>query len=369
MREIKTKILSVLNPNTGTYEHIETLKGDTPQKGVDYFDGQPGMNGKDGVSPTVSVSKSGKVTTISIIDANGTKTATISDGATGSPGKDGSSVTITNVSTSNADGGSNVVTFSDGITLTVKNGSKGSAGEQGPKPVKGTDYWTDVDKAAIVAEVIDSVKIEMPEAHVIYGDVDANNTITLYGELADGTYTFKYENDDGTFTEIGQIVIDKNAPNYTNQIPISTDTDGSVFNGTGYQTASRISASSGGISSIANADAATPAFSTGFIPVKNGDVIRLKNCWFDTSSLDDSKSPYGHRTWGLVIAFYNDSKALLTAQAWSSDAGYSTITPVIEADGKVYQFTVNRSDVAFMRINLAANNPAEAILTVNEEII
>lgn len=40
-------------------------------------------------------------------------------------------------STSNADGGSNVYTFSDGSTITVKNGSKGSIGSQGPQGEKG----------------------------------------------------------------------------------------------------------------------------------------------------------------------------------------------------------------------------------------
>ena len=46
--------------------------------------GPPGADGTDGVSPTVSVSKSGKVTTITIVDATGTHTATINDGADGS---------------------------------------------------------------------------------------------------------------------------------------------------------------------------------------------------------------------------------------------------------------------------------------------
>lgn len=57
--------------------------GYTPQKGVDYFDGE------DGISPTVEVSKSGKVTTITITDANGTKTATINDGEDGEDGEGG----------------------------------------------------------------------------------------------------------------------------------------------------------------------------------------------------------------------------------------------------------------------------------------
>lgn len=42
-------------------------------------------------------------------------------------------------STSTADGGSNVYTFSDGSTMTVKNGSKGSTGPQGPQGPKGAD--------------------------------------------------------------------------------------------------------------------------------------------------------------------------------------------------------------------------------------
>lgn len=52
-------------------------------------------------------------------------------------GKDGASVTVQSVEQSTADGGSNVVTFSDGTKLIVKNGSKGNPGYT---PVKGVDY-------------------------------------------------------------------------------------------------------------------------------------------------------------------------------------------------------------------------------------
>lgn len=41
------------------------------------------IEGKDGFSPIVELSKTGKVTTLKITDANGTKTATINDGADG----------------------------------------------------------------------------------------------------------------------------------------------------------------------------------------------------------------------------------------------------------------------------------------------
>lgn len=51
--------------------------------------GAVGAAGADGVSPTVSTSKSGNVTTITIVDASGTKTATINDGAKGDTGPAG----------------------------------------------------------------------------------------------------------------------------------------------------------------------------------------------------------------------------------------------------------------------------------------
>lgn len=76
--------------------------------------GAPGAPGKDGYTP---------VKNVDYFDGK--------DGQNGSPGKDGTSVTVKSVSASNADGGSNVVTFSDGKTLTVKNGSKGSTGDKG----------------------------------------------------------------------------------------------------------------------------------------------------------------------------------------------------------------------------------------------
>lgn len=47
---------------------------------ADYWRGTKGDKGDDGVSPTVSTSKTGKVTTIEITDAQGTHTATVNDG-------------------------------------------------------------------------------------------------------------------------------------------------------------------------------------------------------------------------------------------------------------------------------------------------
>lgn len=63
--------------------------GKDGKDGKDGTNGTNGTDGTNGVSPTVSVSKSGKVTTVSITDKNGTKTATINDGTDGEDGEDG----------------------------------------------------------------------------------------------------------------------------------------------------------------------------------------------------------------------------------------------------------------------------------------
>lgn len=134
--------------NTGTEsDFLESLKGEDGQKGEQGIQGIQGETGDKG--------------------------------ETGEKGADGTSVTVTNVSESTADGGSNVVTFSDGKTLTVKNGSKGSQGEKGEQgdkgdkgdtgatgangadgktPVKGTDYFTTEDKT----EMVNLVLSELP---------------------------------------------------------------------------------------------------------------------------------------------------------------------------------------------------------------
>lgn len=53
-------------------------------KNVGSIQGPKGRDGIDGVSPTVEISKTGKVTTITITDVNGTHTATVNDGSDGS---------------------------------------------------------------------------------------------------------------------------------------------------------------------------------------------------------------------------------------------------------------------------------------------
>lgn len=88
-------------------------------------------------SSLTPMSHSWNNTTLIVTSASGTSSADLKGekgdkGDTGVSGKDGTSVTVSSVTESTADGGSNVVTFSDGKTVTVKNGSKGSTGATGP---------------------------------------------------------------------------------------------------------------------------------------------------------------------------------------------------------------------------------------------
>lgn len=140
----------------------------------------------------------------------------------------------------------------DGSLLLVADGNT---------PVRGVDYWTAADQEAIVQQVIAALGTP------VFGRVDGENNIILTGELADGTYTLKYEDGEGNVTEIGTAKI---GSSYINQITISTDTDGSVYNGKGWIENKRIN-SSGAVSDVGSYGYTGV---TGFIPIADGDIIR-----------------------------------------------------------------------------------------------
>ena len=71
------------------------------------------------------------------INALGYTGETGEQGERGPKGDPGTSVYVTSITPSSADGGGNVVTFSDGTSMTVYNGSKGAAGPAGRDGVDG----------------------------------------------------------------------------------------------------------------------------------------------------------------------------------------------------------------------------------------
>ena len=130
---------------------------DTPLVVIEGTKGDPGAPGKDGHSPVVTATKSGKTTTISV---DGAAIATVEDGADGKPGAAGADGVTPHI----GDNGNWYVGSTDtgkpsrGATgAPGKDGAKGEPGTPGAAghtPVKGTDYWTAADKQEIVNNVL-----------------------------------------------------------------------------------------------------------------------------------------------------------------------------------------------------------------------
>lgn len=154
-----------------------------------------------------------------------------------------------------------------------------------------------------------------------------------------------------------------------NQIPISIDSDGTVFNGTGYIQNKRLN-SSGNVAdypSDGNPNPSEGTFVTGFIPVKSGDVIRLKNCWIDPDATADV---YGASADGLRCHTYQSSFAFIEhgITSWSNfaDENNTVWTNIVTDDnGNVVQFTIGTSTiVAYMRLTLGGD-AENAVITIS----
>lgn len=129
--------VTLTNGNTYTFQVQNGSKGSQ---------GDPGTDGTNGTSVTVTnvteSSADGGTNVVTFSDGKKVNIKNGSKGSQGNPGTNGTngtSVTVSNVSESTADGGSNVVTFSDGKKVTIKNGSKGSTGSPGTNGTNGTN--------------------------------------------------------------------------------------------------------------------------------------------------------------------------------------------------------------------------------------
>lgn len=144
---------------------------------------------------------------------------------------------------------------------------------------------------------------------------------------------------------------------YTNQIPLSTDSSGNPYNnGQGWKADTRLSASSG----YAEVGSSGTDI-TGYIPVKPGDVIRMKNIMI----------PYANTSGYSNVAYaFNSDKTGLNAVQLCSNAS-SSFKISTDDNGNVIQFTVDSTfiggNAGYIRIN-AAEITSESVITVNEEI-
>lgn len=142
-----------------------------------------------------------------------------------------------------------------------------------------------------------------------------------------------------------------------NKVPTSIDTDGTIFNGVGYQNGKRLSTSKGTLSD------ATNATTTGFIKASGGDTVYIGGLkWFDTTN--------GHN----VIAAYKSDFSFIGSL--NAQNGGTTNTKTIHSslqggDDVTAVVLAGALNIEYIRVSYAASTAitgADAIVTVNEPI-
>lgn len=231
-------------------------------------------------------------------------------------------------------------------------------GKDGKNPVKGLDYYTDADKAEF-SEFIASELAKRGQLTPEYANSieECTDTSKLY-VLPDGfIYAYVMKATSG-------------GADYTNLVPTSIDTDGTIYNGMGYKDGVRIG-SDGLISSEAQENSVT----TGLIQFtyKYPLIFRMKGAeWLD------ARTNYGgHYMFGV----YTSSKELVATiktQSWtdyqsSMIVSYDSNTGITKFDFTPSENNTSASVAKAVKnggyIRLTAYGKGEdLIITVNEEI-
>lgn len=163
---------------------------------------------------------------------------------------------------------------------------------------------------------------------------------------------------------IDDVRIWKSGP--TNLVPLSTEVDGkTIYNGgLGYKNGYRLSSSGA-------EKAQSEAVTTGFIPAKRGDVIRMKGAIWGTTV----KEGYSY------IVTYDASRTKLHhANKYAMSGRYNGIdnqvgidkdkSSIVTDDNGVTTFNLvftDTKEISYIRIS-ATGDGADMIVTVNEEI-
>ena len=203
-------------------------------------------------------------------------------------------------------------------------------GQDGYTPIKGEDYYTEGEKAAWQDYIAGEVA-RQGQAAPEYADSVAECTDTgkLY-VLPDG-FLYAYMLTEGEA--------------YTNVISTAVDVDGTPYNGgKGYKTGARFSTSSGTESASAS------NCCTGFIPVKKGDTIRIKNMTRGSGN-------------GSILWFLADRVAANRLVPPMYEEEFASCL-----DGDVYVIPAFDSDALAYFVLSTGKIDDSTIITINEEI-
>jgi hypothetical protein len=188
---------------------------------------------------------------------------------------------------------------------------------------------------------------------VTMGGVDITASAYSNGKISISNVT-------GNIVITAVAVEDQTGPAYTNRVRSSIDTDGSIYNGTGYLEGYRLN-SSGTTTEASSSGAVT----SGFIPY-NGEVIRV---YGTTSENVTNNSNY--------VIMYNGDFSKHTVQNFSNWQNYGAVWS--ELNGK-YMLTIDPAAITnaatktalaeakYIRASLAACAGASFVVTLDEPI-
>lgn len=257
----------------------------------------------------------------------------------------------------------------------------------------------------------------------VFGYVDENNTIVLNGDLADGTYSVKYEMENGTVVNIGNMVLDSNVyysvtsnlTNCTINNNITKIVEGGSYSATitaksGYELKSVTATMGGSTVTVANGVINIPNVTGNIVitAVAEAIVVNYTNLadptssdWWADSFLSSAAEQRTGTTGYAVSNFIGPvnvgdiiyvkgmdltgtaaeyrcapcktDKTLHGSYGTGSISALAALSTVPITDATVSttggQFTNNKSDIKYWRIGGKLNGSAsDVIITINEPI-
>ena len=157
---------------------VQGEQGETGAEGRPGADGRPGrdgvdgQNGEDGFSPTATVSKEGRVSTLTVTDKTGTTTVEIEDGANGQDG-------FSPAATVTKEGSVSTLSVTDKTGTTSVNINDGTTPDM-------SVYRTAAEQDTIDAGKLSTTGTAKRAAAMYYGQVDDTSTSTKFTAQIDG---------------------------------------------------------------------------------------------------------------------------------------------------------------------------------------
>lgn len=224
------------------------------------------------------------------------------------------------------------------------------------------ETFTEADKESVVSAVIAALG-----GSPVFGVVDSDNNIIISG-LADGTYFLKYEQADGSTTNIGELTVGEGevTPPYTNIAPNGTWELNKRFN-----------------SSFQTVEAAGQAIFT--VPVSgllttDPNIVRIKFAngfnFKETNTREAWKNASGTTLGAYQIMVYKGSSGSYVTQE-SNGAYKYNIAYISDYNSNTnYALKTPYANIAYICFSIAINSGTtiteadlpDIIMTINEEI-